>query len=749
MRSWWKPPLLCILVLAVLLCRSGGRADPSLDLGKAGLLASEGQYSSALDYCRPGLTGASPPLERGRALFIAGFCQFKLGDHGSARRSLKKASRLHPGLWYHTIYYGANSFQEQERYKEAARLWEKLIQNQPPGDLAGRALMNLVRCKRRGRDPKGALAAVETISLIEHQDPSWSRELQYTKAWAKHELEAYASARKLLLEMWRDNPESFWADQAAELLQGEEAQDLLLPGEDSAITQGDRIQRVENLIKKNLPERALEELEPVIKEVEKSSSKDRLADLLKLRGRAYMKKRLFKKAIADFERSISLGARGELETRYFIANCLRRSGYHSRAINAYRHIWTKHPNSSFSTRSLFYAARLMKINKDWKKAQATYRKLAGDYKHSSLRPEALFQIAWIHILKKNLSKAALYLERVPELGGDWEFNSRTLYWKSVVMRGLGKKEKAEEFERKLLKDYWKSAYAFYLVTLNGCHWPHQPGGKVIPKMQKNQPLELRIAGELLYLGLKDDARGQLRALESSGDRIPEWLTWAVAKKYVDLEDYFHAQSISNRQLSHRLQTPPPGERRAWQMAFPRAFPGPVTSYAKEYKLDPLLLWSLMRAESTYRPGVTSQAGAMGLMQIMPATGRQIAGWLGQDGFSTTRLREPEHNVRYGALYLSRMIERFRHRGEGPESTLWTISKAAAAYNAGPYRVEDWAERALELKLSPEAFIEEIPITETRNYVKRILKFYLVYLYSNPRPPEEPGQASLNQKAQAP
>lgn len=723
--------ILFALLLLVFACLAAGVMDDEggHPLHLASVEVSKGNYQSALDIAQQALVAAASPHDQARIHLLSGYCDFKLGNHESARQDLRNASALYPELSFHGLYYGALSYQETRQFDQAVILWEKLIESDPPGDLMGRALMELLRCHRKGENAGATLHTLDRIGRVAG-DPEWSCELDYSRGWAKAELGASAEARSVLLNLWKRRPESFWADMAAKYLEGDQKEKLLLPGESSAISDADRVQRIEVLIDRHLPAQALTELKPIFDKVE-TSADGRLYDMLKLRGRAHEERRWFTQAIADFEKAQSLRPGEDVELTFMIANCLRRTGDHDNAIDAYQRIWTDYSECPFATRALYYAARLLKLANNWDGAEAAYRKLANDYPHSTLRPEALFQIAWLNYLRGDYKKSLMYLERVPEMSRDPEFNARTLYWQSVVLHKLRSHRKATEIEDRILKDYWKSAYGFYLVIYRGRGWPYPAGGKVIPLMQDEIPLEYYISRELYSLGLDQDAEGQLSSLEDRG-RLPEWLAWSVSDMYLQLQDYYRAQAVSNRHLAHRLATPPPGEKEAWQVAYPQAYPDLVNKYCRQYKLDPLLVWSLMRAESTYRPYIKSRVGALGLMQIMPATGRQIARGLGEKGFSKDSLLDPEVNIRYGCYYLRGRLMQFTGEKKSPETWLATITRSLASYNGGPERVSRWAVRSDALGLSPEAFVEEIPLKETREYVKRILKFYLVYLTTWPR-----------------
>ena len=142
------------------------------------------------------------------------------------------------------------------------------------------------------------------------------------------------------------------------------------------------------------------------------------------------------------------------------------------------------------------------------------------------------------------------------------------------------------------------------------------------------------------------------------------------------------------------------------------------------RIDPKLLWAVMREESTFRPAITSPAGAVGLLQIMPATARRIGPDRGLPN-AEAKLDDPRVNIALGAHYLGKLLARY----EGQPI------RAIAGYNAGEDAVDHWLGEMPRVALAdPDAFIEEIPYTETRDYVKKVLKSYDVYarLYPSER-----------------
>ncbi|PIU01099.1 MAG: hypothetical protein COT74_00925 [Bdellovibrionales bacterium CG10_big_fil_rev_8_21_14_0_10_45_34] len=158
--------------------------------------------------------------------------------------------------------------------------------------------------------------------------------------------------------------------------------------------------------------------------------------------------------------------------------------------------------------------------------------------------------------------------------------------------------------------------------------------------------------------------------------------------------------------------------------FPKPFKSIFEHFAKENSLDNDLVFSLARQESAFDYSAVSIAGALGLMQMMPATARDVASQLRFRKYPVEMaLTKPWINVQFCTRYLAQMLKMFDGH----------VPLALAAYNAGPGRVRGWLKmRQLSpqksSRIADEMWIEEIPWTETRNYVLSILRNLLVYRY---------------------
>ena len=151
-----------------------------------------------------------------------------------------------------------------------------------------------------------------------------------------------------------------------------------------------------------------------------------------------------------------------------------------------------------------------------------------------------------------------------------------------------------------------------------------------------------------------------------------------------------------------------------EIRFPLLHDDLVAKFAAKRGLDRSVLYSIIRTESAFMTDARSPAGALGLMQLMPATGRETARRIGTKLSNARALLAPAKNITIGSAYLKQMLSRFGG----------SFSLAAAAYNAGPHRVRTWLPKSG--CVPADIWIDTIPFTETRRYVRRASFYATVY-----------------------
>jgi soluble lytic murein transglycosylase len=163
----------------------------------------------------------------------------------------------------------------------------------------------------------------------------------------------------------------------------------------------------------------------------------------------------------------------------------------------------------------------------------------------------------------------------------------------------------------------------------------------------------------------------------------------------------------------------------WKNFYPPAYDKTIRNISKNLGVNPYFVQGLIRQESLFNAKVQSRAGAIGLMQIMPKTGRSLHTNSNMTRpFKTDILFDPETNIQLGIQYIHQLKNRFKKNK----------THVLISYNAGPHNLKKWLTRFKHID-DPDVFIESIPYPETRKYVKKVLRNHGIYktLYTDIQP----------------
>lgn len=183
--------------------------------------------------------------------------------------------------------------------------------------------------------------------------------------------------------------------------------------------------------------------------------------------------------------------------------------------------------------------------------------------------------------------------------------------------------------------------------------------------------------------------------------------------FVEMSDFSRAFRVYIKGLNSRTRNYLPDDIRK-AIRYPLAYRDKNQLYAEEQQITDDLVFSIMRTESYFKHWVVSRVNAVGLMQIMPQTGYLIAERIGDEDFSRQMLFNTETNIGYGAWYLKQLMTKFDNQ----------LPLAIAAYNGGPFNVELWLDKNKNLEW--DEFIESIEFSQTRGYVKKVLRTMAAY-----------------------
>jgi len=270
-----------------------------------------------------------------------------------------------------------------------------------------------------------------------------------------------------------------------------------------------------------------------------------------------------------------------------------------------------------------------------------------------------------------------------------------------------------------LRDLGEEAHAAGLAVLDTA----APGASASPDILDLPAVPAaRRAKILASLGLGEAARDELREASIGG--------WPAAAVLTQAGLYSESQRLLGGLGRSWRKAPPVGEqRRLWELAHPLAFDEVIRGGEGLHQVPRLLTFAIMQTESRFDPGATSWAGARGLIQMMPATAKDVAKRAGIGALDPAQLYEPAFNLDLGMRYLGGLVGRY---GGGDE----VVPLAIPSYNAGPGAVERWLKKRGDRDF--DLFIESIPYDETRKYTQSVLERWMIYrwVYSEGIPAAE-------------
>ncbi|NOQ87472.1 MAG: transglycosylase SLT domain-containing protein, partial [Gammaproteobacteria bacterium] len=213
--------------------------------------------------------------------------------------------------------------------------------------------------------------------------------------------------------------------------------------------------------------------------------------------------------------------------------------------------------------------------------------------------------------------------------------------------------------------------------------------------------EFRVAFELMVLDRKNNAK----------------LQWWHALRQLDKKEIIIAAKLAQQWQWDEIAIFTIAKAKHWddiELRFPLSYTDKILKNSVQQKLNPAILFGLVRRESAFNEKAHSPVGARGLMQIMPGTGRQIAKNMNERWRGNNSLYNPETNLKYGSYYYQKLLKQFNGH----------YALALAAYNAGPERVKKWLPETEAV--AADIWIETIPYKETREYVTNVLAYALIY-----------------------
>ena len=394
------------------------------------------------------------------------------------------------------------------------------------------------------------------------------------------------------------------------------------------------------------------------------------------------------------------------EASFWLARSLNRNGKDEQAFTLFAKLAETASDAELADKALMEAAFIRKNQNRTDEALMLLKKFIISHPVSPFRQSATWEIAWGSFLSGDMKTAVEYFKPLTDKDTTRE---KALYWYGRALSASGDVTGAQAAFASLLAEFPVGFYA---------HWYRKDG------KQKGDEISLPVTNlceflpipsgydrvkALITFGMYDEARKEL-AVSRKKTSSKNGSLLGLARLHLEMDDYNGAYNLLRNNLPRRVEK---DNLYQWGLCFPLAFREHVAKMAAEFTIPEGLIYSLMRAESSFSPTALSPVGAVGLMQLMPATAATVSNG-GKGEFNAGTLTNPKTNIRYGVKHLRDLLTLYKG-----DSIL-----AVAAYNAGAGNVNRWRKTFGNMR--KDEFVESIPFAETREYVKKVISGAEIY-----------------------
>ena len=707
-------------------------------------LFNQEKFSKAENHLLAAINAGAAPIESKRARYLLGHVHLEKNKQKKAIELFKKSLQEFPKIEDYVRFSLAKAYSKDGQHEAALKQIKQLLGKFPGTVVYSKVQLlhaeTLNHLKRTKQAIKVLQQAVKRISKKSSLDEFKVvlPEMISLKGKLHLELgqknEAYAEFRKLYIH---HPSEELTLDALLEMkrLGGLPAVTPL------PLSFEERSRRIENLLKAVRYEQAAREIRESLQPSQKTPEKyyfllARAYKGLRKRPEVIQTLKTFLKKYPNHPRAG--------EAHYDIGRQLWNLSRDQEAIEHLKKAVGKNRVSNIAIKSQFIIGRIHEGNKQYSNALKQYNRLVSKYGNAEYAQWGAWRMGWIHYLKGHYQKAHDQFKENARHFPAGDFIEFDLFWQAKSLEKMDKKDAAQSIYGEVARNY---PYTFCGIRAgerlkkNSISLPvekdtsytvkkialkdedENSGIRLNRALTRNEKFHHSRALEMIALGFYENAKWEILHLEKSVRKNLAGVMW-LADLYSQAKTY--SQSVRLLHLYKNYKTKK-GEKNLsaqfWKHFFPLAHADTIGEFSKTYNVDPYFVKGLIRQESLFEAEALSVAGARGLMQIMPATGKKLYGSLkDQKPFDEKLLYEPDLNIKLGIKYLSQLNQRFGNNG----------THILISYNAGPHVLKKWLKRFRAID-DPDVFIESIPYPETRRYVKHVLRNHGVYklLYQQP------------------
>lgn len=622
--------------------------------------------------------------------FFLGMMAFKNGKWTEAAEALGSAETKFPLLIDYTLFHRAGALHQLGKEDEAVAALRRLYKEAPESSLLRSAELLEADALYAKKDLAAALTAY--VKFVEkYASGNDAITALYNSALCKEEMGDKPAATVTYRNVWLNNPASPFATKADAALRRLASEGVKM----ETFSPEELFRRATRLYDLKSYQSTIDTLANIPKKDLPADLANRIA--LKT-GQALLRSRHYSQAEQTLAALVASNLKADLrdEAMYNLARSLDKQGKYAEAFPKYMALAEASPPSPLADDALFDAALIKKYEGKEAESIALMEKLTQVFPASPLKNRCRWEISWSRYLLKDYKNAADGFAKLREVE---DYREKSLYWHARAAEAAGDKEGAQASLTALLKDFPLGFYALQHKKEKGIPENLQPlpenPSAFFPVPQGYERVKVLIA-----LGLQEEAAKELAAAKKKNGKKPNG-TAALGRLYLEMGNYNGLTALYRGEKLSRLDR---DNLQAWVGTYPLAYNNFVAEIAPAHNVPQPLVLSVIKAESSFLPTAKSPVGAIGLMQLMPATAKAIEA----DNATTSALVDPRTNIRLGIRHLKDVVALFKGN-----TTL-----AVAAYNAGAGNVNKWRKNFGHL---PEMeFIENIPFPETREYVKKVM-----------------------------
>ena len=631
------------------------------------------------------------PTTQAHLEFQRAFCERMLKKPNRAYDRLRNLDL--PALDDYRRFWMARSLEDMDQTHDAIAEYENFLATSTNPLLRNPASMRLASLYRTAGQPAKALALYEE-QLAQNTDPA---RVLYLLAITSQKHDS-ARAQKWRLELLENHPRSKHARNSLSHL----------PKKLDARTAYAKAYTYYSHKRYN---QAIKSFRNFIRQ---HSGDQRVAQAHYMLGRAHQSAGHYTKAAQVF-RTVH-ERHGSPAALYRIASLSVRKNREDKAIAAYANFAKRYPQHDLADDALWQAAKAAERKSQFARAETLYRRLAEHYPQTDYGDEARWSVGFALYCQEQYSEALAAFERASQQARQPHIIDQSLYWAGKSAAQLGRPEKATSFYRRAAAGFPRSYYSARAVLLGHKDQVQLKGRSADSLRQDVPPLahraHLERAGLLNQLGLRDWSTAEME------QAVRDYTGHKAALKAI--RDYYEALGYRDQAMRLSMRLFDGQDPEELSRIYPTYYWEEIAAAAAEAQIDPYLVLSVIRQESTFNEKAVSRAGARGLMQIMPHTGLNLARRLEVKPFELHALFDPAVSIRFGSYFLGNQMRQFTTAAGADLG----FELGLAAYNAGPHNARRWLKTFPSE--DPDAFVERIPFKETRLYVKLVLKNYAIY-----------------------